>query len=251
MIITSCYLHRLGFAVLRLNLRGAGASRETCRGHYHGGSARDLADALAALDPALTRYGLLLAGYSLGGAILLKFLSEFRDEFPIRAAAAVSAPIDLTQASRRVRHIRNRPYTRWLLRRMKAEVAGAALSADEHEAIASARSIYQFDDGFVAPHHGFDGAEHYYLECSALHGLHRIAVPTLVLQARDDPWIPADAFLDFRWSANPNLTAMLSRRGGHLGYHGRGSLIPWHVRCIELFLASYLPASLRAISSAA
>ncbi len=238
MIITSRYLNRLGYRVLRLNLRGAGPSRETCRDHYHGGSVGDLADALAALDPALTQNGLLLAGYSLGGAILLKFLSEFRDEFPIRAAAAVSAPIDLAQASRRVTRLRNRIYDRWLLRRMKEEVAGAEISDDERQAIASARSVYAFDDRFVAPHHGFGSAEHYYVECSALHGLHRIAVPTLVLHARDDPWIPPDAYLDVEWSANPNLTAVLTRHGGHLGYHGRGSLIPWHVRCIECFFST-------------
>ena len=86
--------------------------------------------------------------------------------------------------------------------------------------------------------------------CSARR-LSKIAVPTLVLHASDDPWIPADAYLDFPWPVNPNLTMVLSRRGGHLGFHGRGSPIPWHVQCIGRFFESYLPPNLRAISSAA
>ncbi len=251
MLITSRHLNGLGYPILRLNLRGAGPSRDTCRGHYHGGSSQDLADALSALDPALTRNGLLLAGYSLGGAIVLKFLGEFQGQFPILAAASVSAPFDLAQASRHVSRRRNRFYAGWLLRRMKDDAAGAEISDAERAAIVSARSVYDFDDRFVAPHHGFDDAAHYYRQCSALSGLRCISAPTLVLHARDDPWIPPDAYLDYAWSANANLTALLSRRGGHLGYHGRGSLIPWHVRCIARFFTRYLPASLRATSSAA
>ena len=251
MIITSRYLHGLGYAVLRLNLRGAGPSRETCCGHYHGGSSNDIADALSAIDPGLTRAGLLLAGYSLGGSVLLKFLSDYGEIFLVRAAATVSAPIDLLQASLRISRPRNRLYERWLLARMKEEISGAKLTDSVRKAIESVRSVYAFDDEVVAPHHGFDGAEHYYEECSAVRGLSEIPVPTLVLHASDDPWIPADAYLDFPWPENPNLTMVLSRRGGHLGFHGRGSPIPWHVQCIGRFFDSYLPLNLRAISSAA
>jgi predicted alpha/beta-fold hydrolase len=61
-------------------------------------------------------------------------------------------------------------------------------------------------------------------------------VPTLVIHARNDPWIPAAAYADFDWSANPRLLPLLPRGGGHLGFHGLGSRVAWHDRCVALFV---------------
>src|SRR5512143_341355 len=94
MLVSAAALLERGHPVLRLNLRGAGASRPLCRLQYHAGRTADLRDALAALDPALTADGLLAVGFSLGGNLLLKFLAEHAADLPVRAAAAVSAPID-------------------------------------------------------------------------------------------------------------------------------------------------------------
>jgi predicted alpha/beta-fold hydrolase len=238
------HLLRLGYPVLRLNLRGAGPSGPLCRFRYHAGRSEDLRDALAALEqlePGLLAGGLLLVGYSLGANMLLKFLAEYRPDFPLRAAAAISAPIDLKAAQVRLMAPRNALYHRYLLARMKAETrSGAALSAVERSAVARARSVYQFDDGFVAPAGGFADAEDYYRRCSAGRFLASVAVPTLVVHARDDPWIPAAAYDVIDWRANPRLVPLLPTAGGHVGFHGRGARTAWHDHCIGRFVESVL-----------
>jgi predicted alpha/beta-fold hydrolase len=229
-----------GHPVLRLNLRGAGESRAHCRLQYHAGRTEDLRDALQALDPASLRAGLILVGYSLGGNMLLKFLAEYGESFPIRAAASVSAPIDLSAASRRFLDPRNRVYHRRLLATMKLESAGgkAEITDHEREIVENAQSIYEFDELLVAPRNGYRDAEHYYAENNARRFLGGIGVPTLVIHARDDPWIPAESYTTHPFKENPSLHLLLARGGGHVGFHARDDRLPWHDRCITLFAAA-------------
>jgi predicted alpha/beta-fold hydrolase len=133
MVTSAGHWLALGHRVLRLSLRGAGASRAHCRFQYHPGRTQDLRDALHALDPALRADGLVLVGYSLGGNMVLKFLAEHGAEFPIHAAASVSAPIDLSAASQRFLHSRNKLYHRHLLATMKLECFGGKAEISESE----------------------------------------------------------------------------------------------------------------------
>ena len=238
---TARHLLRNGVPVLRLNLRGAGPSRPLCRFQYHAGRSEDLRDALTALlhdDPGLRDRGLVLIGYSLGANMLIKFLAEHGDAFPIRAAAAVSAPVDLKATQERMMALRNRVYHHYLLTRMKAEAVGGAAEVSEAEraALLAAKTIYAIDDRFIAPRNGFDGAADYYRRCSARQFLTDVPVPTLVIHGLDDPWIPAAPYLDTDWSRLPRITALLPAHGGHVGFHGRGSAVPWHDCCILGFL---------------
>ena len=228
-----------GFPVLRLNLRGAGPSRPLCAGQYHAGRSADLGAALAALPAALVRHGLVAIGYSLGANLLLKFLGEGGDA-RLRGAAAVSAPIDLIASSRRLKAARNAIYQRYLLAHMKHESLqpAAALTVGERRVIAEARSVFEFDDRFVAPRNGFVGAEDYYARSSAQRVLDAIRTPTLVIHALDDPWIPAGAYLARDWRANRNLVPLLPARGGHVGFQGIDRRAPWHDLCTLRFFES-------------
>ena len=228
-----------GHPVVRLDLRGAGASRPLCRLQYHAGRTEDLRAALRALPAGLTRDGVLLVGYSLGANMLLKYLGEGGGGAPVRAAAAVSAPIDLAAGAARIVAPRNRVYHANLLRGMKREARepGAELSGSEWSAIESARTIIEFDDRFVARRNGWKDAAEYYAAASALGFLPEIRVPTLVVHALDDPWIPAEAYVRFAWGDRPELVPLLAPGGGHVGFHGRGSRVPWHDRCIAAFFA--------------
>ncbi len=234
MLNSAAHFIGLGYPVLRLNLRGAGPSRASSRGHYHAGKTEDLQDALLALDPATLADGLLLVGYSLGANMLLKFLAELGREIPVRGAASVSAPIDLAATANRFMQPRNTFYHRWLLSRMKADCLSGAVSETERAAVEACRSVYGFDDVFVAPHFGFGTADAYYAACSATAFIGRIETPTLVIHARDDPWIPADAYLAVDWDANPNLTPAVIARGGHCGFHDQAGGT-WHDRTIAAF----------------
>ncbi len=235
---STAHLLAAGHPVIRLNLRGTGPSRATCRLQYHAGRSQDLVDAIAALPRDLVADGLYAVGYSLGGNVLLKLLGEGRANLPIRAAASVSAPIDLARSARRITHWRNRLYHRWLLGRMIAEAVPGTASAAERDAVLTARTVIEFDDRFVAPRNGFAGAADYYRRCSAAAYLDGIGVPTLVIHALDDPWIPGTIYRDVDWPANPALTPLLPARGGHVGFHAAGDTVAWHDRRIAAFFTA-------------
>ncbi len=238
--VSAAHLLARGHPVLRLNLRGAGPARALCRFQYHAGRTADLRDVLKGLPADLLGDGLVLVGYSLGANMLLKFLAELADGFPVRAAAAVSAPIDLRASSLRFLERRNGLYVWQMLRNMKREAlaAPAELSESERRAIRESRSVWEFDDRYVAPHNGWNSAEAYYAANSARGFLGGIRVPTLVLHSLDDPWIPGEAYTGFPWRENSWLLPVLSERGGHVGFHGRGERRPWHDSCLSLFLYS-------------
>lgn len=238
LVTSSAHLLSLGVPVLRLNLRGAGPSRETCRWQYHAGRSEDLRDALASLPAPWSGHELALIGYSLGGNMLLKFMAEHGEEFPIRNAASVSAPIDLAAASQRFLDRRNLVYHRRLLSSMKKEslADGARVTDAERAIIREARSILDFDDRWVAPRNGFADADAYYEACSALGFLMEIRVPTLLIHALDDPWIPGSTYRDVPWTRNHQLHPLLPDGGGHVGFHGQGSRVPWHDRCLAQWL---------------
>ena len=239
MQVTAAALLERGHPVLRLNVRGAGPSRPLCRWQYHAGRTDDLRDALLGIDPPLAADGLLLVGYSLGGNLLLKFLAEHGTTLPIRAAAAVSAPIDLAAAARRILMPRNRIYHWNLLRAMKIEALtpAAELAPSERVAIEQARTIVEFDDRFVAPRNAFAGAADYYARNSSEQFLPAIRVPTVIVHALDDPWIPPSAYRRVRWTDNRHLHRALSPGGGHVGFHARGTRLPWHDRVIGEFFS--------------
>ena len=194
-VVSTRHLVGQGWPVLRLNLRGALPSRPTAAGHYHAGRTEDLAEALRGLPADLTRYGIVLLGYSLGGNLVLKFMGEGGHGLPVLAAVVVSTPIDLAAACARMRSRRNFVYHRSMLDALKREALapGAAVSTAERAAIAAVRNVYEFDDRFIAPRFGYRDAQDYYENNAAKHFLASIARPTLVLHALDDPWIPRRA----------------------------------------------------------
>ena len=235
-IMTSAAWHRgRGYPVLRLNLRGAGPSLATSLGHYHAGRSADLRDALAALPAPLRERGLLIAGTSLGGNVVLKFLAERDGCGDVIAGASISAPIDLKAAQMRLMVARNAIYQRHLLRQMTADAARGAQRALLAANAGRIRTIYDFDDLVVAPGNGFTGAEDYYRRCSALPVLDRIAVPTLLVHARNDPWVPSAIYLGRAWPVDRPLTLLMPADGGHVGFHGAGDPTPWHDRAIAAF----------------
>ena len=238
MLETARFFLAAGYPVMRLNLRGAGPSRETCRGSYCAGSGGDVAAVLAALDADDAGRGVALVGFSLGGAIVLDFLARrARAARPI-CAVTVSAPLALGAAVRRMMRPRNVLYHRWLLARMKDAVSTgpARVSGRERAAVLDARTIREFDDAFTAPRNGFADADDYYSRCSVQGVLDRVETPTLLLHARNDPWIPSSPYEHVGRNARPHVAVALTDDGGHVGFHGRRSPTPWYNSVIHAYL---------------
>ena len=235
--IRASALHFLdqGYPVLRLNLRGAGPSKGVCRSRYHAGRSDDLRQVLGQMDGRLAGKGLLLVGYSLGGNLLLKYLGEAGRRAIVRGAVSISAPIDLDAARRSIMRPRNRLYHRHIVSGLKLESESLELTAAQRRILAEVETVFDFDDRILAPLMGFADALDYYRRSMALPLLPEIRVPTLVIHARNDPWIPFRSYRDFDWASNPRLIPLLPATGGHVGFHGRGSRVPWHDRSMALF----------------
>jgi uncharacterized protein len=242
---------RRGWGADLLVFRSCGGELNRARRFYHSGETTDVAmvaDRLAAEHPESP---LLLAGYSLGGNVLLKYLGEGGRELPpqLRAAAAVSVPYDLERGSRHIARGFSRVYERHFLRSLQGKALGKLAAYPDlvpAERVAGLRTLWDFDDVVTAPVHGFAGASDYYTRSSSIHFLAAIRTPTLLLSARDDPFLPVAVLDEVRAIAerNPALEVEFIDRGGHVGFiSGRAPWRPFYYaewRVAE-FLAAHLP----------
>src|SRR5204863_1316278 len=173
-------------------------------------------------------------GFSLGGAVLLKWLGEVGVTSAIRAAATISAPYDLATAARHMEGRVGRFYCAHFMSRLKGKALDLlarfprATAHIDPDRVRQARTFHDFDDALTAPLHGFADADDYYARSSALPFLARVAVPTLCFSAEDDPFFPAGDAHRARAAASASLRFEISPRGGHAGFVG-GSW-PWRPR---------------------
>ena len=214
-----------GWSATLLVFRGCGASVNTARRFYHSGETTDLAHVFDTLAARSGEAPWFLAGVSLGGNVLLKWLGECGDRVDarIRAAAAVSVPFDLEAGARKISRGFSRIYDRTFLRTLRQK-ASAKLSRYpdlfDAEQLKRARTIYDFDDCVTAPVHGFASAHDYYSRSSSRHFLASIRVRTLLLSSLDDPFLPAAILRSVLESAaqNPKLAIQVHDKGGHVGF---------------------------------
>ncbi len=215
-----------GFSVVRLNLRNCGGTEHLTRGLYHSGLT---ADARAVIDELIARErvpAIVLAGYSLGGTITLKLAGEYGVKAPAELACvcAVSPPIDLAQASLLLERPANFVYEQhflWNLKRRIHRKRSIFPAQYTTRGLWRVHRLRAFDDRYTAPHNGFRDAADYYERASAIHVIPAIAVPTLVISAEDDPFIPAAPFRDPRVTGNRNVEVMLTPCGGHCAFLAR------------------------------
>ncbi len=222
---------------------------------YHSGETSDLdhiVRRLVAKDPSRA---IGLAGVSLGGNVMLKWLGEQGDAAPpqIRAAIAISTPYDLARSSKAIDSGFSRLYQwnflRSLKRKAREKIAQQADLGDEMT-VDSLTTMWEFDDRFTAPLHGFRDAADYYARSSSLGFLERIRRPTLLLSARDDPFHPPEVLRDVEAiaAANPFVTTEFHERGGHVGFVGGA---PWRpTYYVESRVASFLGSFLQGSDSA-
>ena len=220
-----------------------GCSEETNRlpRLYHSGETGDLG---AVIDCAAARYSrIALVGFSLGGNLILKYLGESSPHPAVVGAAAVSAPLDLGATARALdRQWSKRIYRDSCIKSLIAKVEAKAVRFPEKfdvSGIRMIRTFEAFDDRYTAPIHGFRDVEDYWKRSSARQFLNRITVPTLILNACDDPLLTAESFPVAEAEANPCLFLEMPKWGGHLGFVDlvRG-IEPWSERRVVKFLTA-------------
>lgn len=192
---------------------------------YHSGETSDLGFVLQHLETTFGSSPLVAAGVSLGGNVLLKYLGERgRSASPqVRGACGVSVPFDLSRSSRHIDEGFSKVYQRSFLKSLRSKAAAKLSMYPEiasAERVMAAKTMFQFDDSFTAPVHGFRDASHYYAESSAIRWLPTISVKTLLLSAVDDPFLPAQVLDDVRSIAEANSCIEIDfpEHGGHVGF---------------------------------
>lgn len=217
--------NRRGWGADLLIFRSCGSEMNQARRFYHSGETTDIAFVMDGLVAAEPGRAILAAGVSLGGNVLLKYLGERGEAVPpqLKAAAAVSVPFDLASSSIQIQRGFARLYQWHFMRSLRRKAAAKLEQYPDiapAETIAGLRTMYDFDDAVTAPLHGFADADDYYRRSSSIGWLHGIRRPTLLLSARDDPFLPAEVFDRVREIAARNtwLTLDFHPRGGHAGF---------------------------------
>ena len=218
-----------GIRPVGLNFRACSGEPNRMPRFYHSGDTGDLAFVVEYVTGRFPERRIGAVGFSLGGNVLLKFLGERGTESPLRAAAAISVPFDLAAAADRLsKGFMSRTYTHYFLRSLQAKIRakdGRMNGEIDTRLALTATSLREYDDVATAPLHGFASADDYYARCSSRVFLHRIEVPTLLLQSRDDPFLPREALPEAEIDANPCLVKAFVDQGGHVGFIG--GTVPW------------------------
>lgn len=239
---------RRGWGGVAVNFRGCSGEPNRLRRSYHGGDTADLAWVIARVQADHPSSPLFLAGISLGGNVLLKYLGEQGETLPaqVRAAAAISAPFDLAASVQALERRFSRVYRRRLVASLKRKTFEKLVRYPDlvdRLKLRAVRTLAAFDDLVTAPVHGFPDAAAYWAASSSAPLLACIRRPTLLINAEDDPFLPAGSLPRSAVGANPFLTAAFTPAGGHLGFlSGRwpGAPIAWAERCAIEFLEACL-----------
>lgn len=213
---------RNGFDVLTWNFRGCSEEMNRKVIFYHSGATYDLD---TVVQKAQINYEeIYLLGFSLGGNLTLKYLGEKKSSNPkLRKGVAISVPLDLAGSCEKISKGENIIYSRRFLATLKQKVmAKSLLFPDELKAdlLRNVHTLQDFDDVFTGPIHGFSDAAEYYHVNSSLHFLDQVEVPTLILNAQNDPFLSSKCFPIKLARKLDQIHFEFPKHGGHVGFSG-------------------------------
>jgi hypothetical protein len=240
------HLTRLGWEVICLNFRGCSGEPNLLPRFYHSGVTDDLH---TVLTHALRTGGYAVAalvGFSMGGNHVLKYLGEDPGKVPaeVKGAVVFSVPCDLAASSRRLERVDNCMYMRYFMRGLRQKIRTKATMFPgliDISGLDGIRKFYPFDDRYTAPIHGFRDAADYYARSSSKQFLAQIRVPTLLVQAEDDPFLDASCYPLREAELNGMLHLEIPSYGGHVGFvqHNRENVY-WSEERAGWFLRTVL-----------
>lgn len=248
-------LQQCGFASVAMNFRGCSGEPNRLARCYHSGETEDIGFVHQSLSQRYPEAAFAAVGFSLGGNVLLKWLGEQGDKVNLSAAVAVSAPLLLNECATKLDNGFSRIYRKHLLDELKhymhakqrfLQTNGLEAEADKLAGLgnlADIQSFWQYDDRVVAKLHGFSDVHDYYRRSSSRQFLAAIRVPTLLIQAEDDPFM-TPAVLPSADELAPLVQLEVCSGGGHVGFvvsRNRCSADYWLEQRIPLFLRKYLP----------
>ena len=236
-------IHKKGWRGAFLHFRGCSRTPNRLAKWYSSGDTEDL-DSIVSCLQQREEMPIAIVGISMGGNVLLKWLGEKADKAQIETAIAVSVPFKLDRVADRVQSGFSRVYQWYFLKSIHQAVRnkfhGRACPIDLDK-LHKWKTFWSFDDRFTAPLHGYESATDYYAQCSCFAHLKHIKIPTLIVQAQDDPFLTPDAFPKPE-DLSDDIQLELSRKGGHVGFisgHIPGKAVYWYEDRIMRHLEAY------------
>lgn len=221
-ISTAHACQQAGWRLVVPHFRGCSGEINRQARAYHSGDSAEIDWILRRLHAANDGRKVHAAGISIGGNVLLKWAGEQQSAAAeiVTGVAAICAPLDLAACGHHLAHGFNRLYTRHFLKSMKASsLARLQLFPNlfDQQRMLRATNLWQFDDVVTGPIHGFSGADDYWQRCSAKGFLTAITVPTLAVNPKNDPFLPAK-FLPKAHEVSPSVCLEQPEHGGHVGF---------------------------------
>ena len=216
-------LNRVGWDICAWNFRGCSGEPNRRLNSYHSGASEELATVLDHVTNQPTYQEIALIGFSLGGNLMLKFLGEQGAQIDtrIQAAVALSVPCDLASSAKRLEHWSNRIYMRRFMNFLRPKVREKLKHFPgqiKDQGLDRMCTFAEFDDAYTAPIHGFKDANDYWTRCSSAQFLPAIRIPTLLINAKDDPFLTPNCFpIDYA-RASRYVSLELPSKGGHVGF---------------------------------
>lgn len=205
-----------GMDAVIVHFRGCGGVENTAELDYNAGDTDEVAHIFDWLKQHYGYQKILASGVSLGGNLLARYMGEQGDNADCECAVVISAPVDLTTSAKAMhRFVAKRVYTPYLLKPLLAKAFGKIDDPELLNALKNIQTIDQFDDLYTAPRHGYGTGENYYRSASALPVLKDISKPTLIITAKDDPFL---GMIATSADVSPNVRLLYSEHGGHVGF---------------------------------
>lgn len=238
-------INEQGWRCVFMHFRGCSGEPNRLPRGYHSGETADVSCMIKMFRQREPDVPIAAIGYSLGGNVLLKWLGETGCKNPLKAAIAISVPFELQKAADRIQQGFSRLYQWYFLKCIRERLLNKFQSVPPHldpDLLLRAATVREFDNKYTAPLHGFSNADEYYTAASSRQYLRSIQIPTLVLHARDDPFMTEDV-IPGADEVSSSVTLEVTEAGGHVGFiSGRYPWAPtyWLEERAPEFLRDYL-----------
>jgi len=211
--------HQNGFNVLTWNYRGCSEEMNKQLRFYHSGATDDL-DVVVHHAIEKGYRDIFLVGFSLGGNLSLKYLGEATRPPEVKRAVVFSVPMHLSSSCKKISTRSNFMYSQRFLKslRKKIETKASFRSDLDLQPLSRIKTLLDFDNLYTAPLHGFSNAEEYYERCSSLYFAPQIQIPTLIVNALNDPFLSPECFPISSLKNHAHIIFENPSRGGHVGF---------------------------------
>lgn len=228
---TAQFLYENDWDVLCINFRSCSGEMNRQLTMYHSGFTSDVHEVIQAYENDYEH--ITLVGFSLGGNVVLKYISDgiFTLSEKLKAVVAISVPVDLSKSALKISSRANWVYDKRFRVSLEQKIRDKHVFFPNEvnlDLLKKVKTLRDFDDYYTGPIHGFDGAEDYYSKCNSKQFLGNIKIPALLITALDDPFLPEESYPFDIAAENDNFYFMAPKFGGHVGFTTFGTNYYWN-----------------------